>query len=274
MVHHRRYLGVVAALVDPLEQYIITLGRENVLACTKLMQSELSASKKANLEDLMKSSVFERIFNKKTKGFMPKGELAGKSWLEYQDIMQTQEDVLVCRFDREMLLKDLNETKATIQNLITLNLEGPENQMLELTEFNLNLNAYKELCKKTDDECEYLNKYYRKLIVEQDKVFNYIKTNFYDIMMVPERQLYALFQNHCVANYSLPLPNIEQLERIENIEEYEKLESLCAPTDRFYPWNRYTKRYHSILLITCDKLIFLFQSIGFIEIGKTENRRR
>lgn len=69
--NHRYLGGVKKAYIDPLGRFIVSLGRDNVVACTKLQQNVIDADRKFGIDEQMNSTKFALMFKRPTIGFKP-----------------------------------------------------------------------------------------------------------------------------------------------------------------------------------------------------------
>lgn len=127
--------------------------------------------------------------------------------------------------------------------MLIQNLEGPENERLDVQEFCLDL---VDQAKKKDNarkDCLLMKEYYGKLIVAQDKVTTWIRKTFWDSMHVQGRIIQGIFANFEVENYTLLPPDGRQQEVLKIVEQFRSIENELAVDDIFEPWNPQEERY-------------------------------
>ncbi|CAH1968983.1 unnamed protein product [Acanthoscelides obtectus] len=239
--HHRYEGGILKAYVDPLETYVITLGRSNVMACTKLTDEPPDEDRRAELEELMKSQRYQLMFKRMTLGFLPDGRFEGKSWIEVEEILRIEKEKQLCRVERKRIMDEFLSIKRTLNDLVTQNLEGPENERIDLHEFYLDTSTYVQKRNKNIEDCRYMDRYLKALIVAQDKVSDHIIKTYWEPMDVKGRLLKGIFVNTMCNLYVLLPPDQESLKRLAWIEELRKIEKILATHDLFEPWLSMTK---------------------------------
>lgn len=74
MPHHRRFMGVGKAFVDPLRKYVISLGRDNTIVCTVLTKTVVDTEKESQLLEILESEEVKKMFENETVGFEPEGK--------------------------------------------------------------------------------------------------------------------------------------------------------------------------------------------------------
>lgn len=75
MPHHRLDGGILQAFIDPPGRYIISLGRDLLLLCSRLKNVEDDSELREQLREQLESGRMKLMFARKTIGFMPKGKL-------------------------------------------------------------------------------------------------------------------------------------------------------------------------------------------------------
>nr|CAH7727119.1 unnamed protein product [Callosobruchus chinensis] len=234
--HHRYVGGVLKAYVDPLERYVITLGRSSVVACTRLTYDPPDEGRRTELEELMNSQRFQLMFKRPTLGFLPEGRFEGKSWVEVEEILRIEREEELCRVERKRIMDEFLSIKEALQELVTQNLEGPENEKIDLLEFYLDTSTYFQKRNQNKEDCRYMESYLKALIVAQDKVSEHIIKTYWEPMDVKGRLLKGIFVNTMCNLYVLLPPDQEGLKRLAWIEELRKIEKILASHDLFEPW--------------------------------------
>nr|CAI5834168.1 unnamed protein product [Callosobruchus analis] len=217
--HHPYVAGVQKAYVDPLEIYVVTLGRSSVMACTRLTNEPPDEGRKADLEDLMNSQRFQLMFKRQTLGFLPE-----------------EREEQLCRVERKRIMTEFLSIKKALQELVTRNLEGPENEKIDLLEFYLDTSTYFQKRNQNKEDCRYMESYLKALIVAQDKVSEHIIKTYWEPMDVKGRLLKGIFVNTMCNLYVLLPPDQEGLKKLAWIEELRKIEKILATHDLFEPW--------------------------------------
>lgn len=75
MPHYRTYGGVLKAYVSPLGKYIVSLGRDNTLVGTSLVNVNVSKRRVQDMRDSLLSPKLKVMFENPTIGFSPTGKL-------------------------------------------------------------------------------------------------------------------------------------------------------------------------------------------------------
>lgn len=262
MPHHRREGGIVKAAYCPLSKYIVTIGRDQNLVCTSLEYVEVNAEQQASLREKLNSEIYQKMFLRRTLGFQLKGEICflfttrftfkkmsitflfdylgeyeGKTWMEVIEMQTLEKETQLCKDERQSILNEFKCIQQDIQELLTKNLEGPENERIPIQEFNLETDYAQEQRQRSKIECKRTKLYLERLIEVQDQVAKWCKINFYDKMSVQGKALWAIFDNFAVQNYVLLKDHgNNNQELISRIEEQRHMEELMAKYDRFQPY--------------------------------------
>ncbi|KAJ8944589.1 hypothetical protein NQ318_006002 [Aromia moschata] len=165
------------AYIDPLGKYIISLGRENVLACTNVVATKIDEDLKANLHELKTSTKYALMFKRPTIGFKPEERFHGKTWLEVQKILETEKEEEICRDEKQAIMKEFLEIQSILTGLVTKNQEAPENEKLDTLEFYLDTALYNKKKEKNKEDCKHVENYLKALIVAQDEVTDHLIKN-------------------------------------------------------------------------------------------------
>lgn len=152
--------------------------------------------------------------------------------------MQTiEKETQLCKNERESIRNEFKCIQHDLQNLLTKNLEGPENERIPMQEFNLETDYAQEQRERSKIECKRAKLYLEKLIEVQDQVAKWCIKNFYDKMSVQGKSLWAIFDNFSVQNYVLlKVHGSIDEEFLRRIEAQRHMEELMAKYDRFQPY--------------------------------------
>ncbi|CAH1176208.1 unnamed protein product [Phaedon cochleariae] len=236
ITHHRYDGGVKKAYIDPLGKLIISLGRDGNLVCTNLVANEVYEDLRDDLVNTMKSTKYALMFKRPTLGFSPEGRFSNKTWVEVDRIMKLEKEEEQCRAEKGEIVKELNDIKKTLTELVTSNLEGPENEKIDLVEFYLDSSAYHQKKIANREKCKRTEVYLKALMEAQDRVSQHIIKTYLEPMGVPGRIIRGIFQNSMATNYTLLPPNQAELMRLAWVEEQRKLEQFLSMNDTFEPW--------------------------------------
>lgn len=245
LAHHRRNGGVQKAYTDPYKKYVISLGKDNVLTCTNLTtQNEPDSELRDELNDLLNSTKY-LFTDRRTIGFYPQdGKFKGKSWIEYKEIVQRENERTLCAIERTALLSEFKAIQTDLQQLLTENLVGPNNEKLDILEFNLDVQMLEEKTEINKKLCNATDIYSKELIQAQNEITRLLIETFWDTISVPSKVIQALYKNFEVDNYALLPINPRKLEQVKLIEERRKLEKyLAGQSNTFQPWIPIDERY-------------------------------
>ena len=163
--------------------------------------------------------------------------------MEVVEIMKVIKEYKRCKKNRQSILKKFGEIQKSVQTLLTMNLEGPENEYLDVQDFNLDNELRERQIVENKQKCDETKRYLEALMLAQDKVSNWIKTFCWDTMALPGRSIFGIFSNADVQKYAL-LPKDENEEEIVNrIEEQRRIEEMMSRDDMFEPWAVISPRY-------------------------------
>lgn len=255
MAHHRRNGGILYACITPNKKYILTLGRNKNLVCNCLEYIEVDHEKEDGLEREALQKM-EWMFTRKTIGFEEKGKLkmfakiqateflvapTDTTWLELIALRNKEKQRKSCIKERYYILEEFKVIQQEVQDLLTKNLEGPENEVLDVQKFNLDSEYSEEQRLWSATRCKHAKIYLETLIVAQDNVTKWCKNFFWDRMDVQGKAIRAISDNFYLRNYVM-LPHDQNNDIIKAIEEKRRVEDLMARQDSFQPWIPYTDR--------------------------------
>lgn len=164
------------------------------------------------------------------------GDLGGKTWLEIIAIQEETKEREICASEKRSILEELRCIKKEVQSLLTQNLEGPEDERLDIQSFNLETEQSEALKQKSSARCKQAKLYLEALIVAQNTVAEWSKNYFWDRMTTQAKSIWAISGNFDVQNYVLLPIDAAVVEYLKAIEEQRKMEDLMAKYDSFRPW--------------------------------------
>lgn len=164
------------------------------------------------------------------------GELAGKTWLEAQEINKREQERIECDKERKDILQEFYEIRRNVQRLLTANIEGPDDEKLNIQEFNMDLEMKQLKIEQNHEDCKRMHAYLLALIAAQDKVSQWIKGLCWEHMSVQQVAIYAMYQNYSVTNYILMDMDYRCTDLIKPLQEYRRTEKLLSDYDMFRPW--------------------------------------
>lgn len=239
--HHRMDGGVKKAFLEPHEKYLISLGYDGVLVCTNLMENNINPRLKQELEDKHTSSDYNLLFSRRTIGYVPKGIYEGKCYLEVEELKKIEKERIKCEAERNSILQEFRSIQKELQQLLTQNIEGPENERLDLKEFNLNTTLFETKAAYNRDLRRATEVYLKHLIEAQNKITEYMMVNFWNNMKVPGTAILGIFANFEVTNYVLRYPDPNKEEILKWIRHVRGIERFLNELNTFHPWEPITE---------------------------------
>ncbi|GLV41140.1 hypothetical protein CBL_04664 [Carabus blaptoides fortunei] len=247
MPHYRTEWGIRKMSVDSLMRYVISLGKNGTLVCTKIIKS--NENRKEQIEaNQKKLSEMESIFNAKTIGYEPSGADDGKTYLEMKEKELVMKQTIEYAEIRKKINDEFQMIKKEVVQLFEENLGNSDMKKIDILEFYLHtkLKNYKEMI--TETECELTVKYYKDLIRIQDGIWRWMKSQYWDTMLVKRKVIKGIFSEIRVENYTMP-PEDGTAESNYKLailgRETEELGRICH---EFQPWAFLTESHINMLL--------------------------
>lgn len=134
-------------------------------------------------------------------------------------------------------MEEFKLIQAEVQQLLSANLDGPDNEKLDVQEFNLDVDLKNRKIEESRETCTNTKEYLEALIQAQDNVSNWLKNYCWNKMEVQGQEIRAIFQNFFVNNYVL-LPSDDGVPKyeLEVMQAVRKLEMQMSKEDIFEPW--------------------------------------
>lgn len=154
----------------------------------------------------------------------------------------TEKEHKLCIRERYHILEEFKIIQKEVQELLTNNIEGPENEVLDVQKFNLDTEYAEEQKLWSETRCLHTKTYLEALIVAQDNVTKWCKNYFWEKMQVQGKSLWAICDNFDIENYVLRSEE-QNNDEINVIAERRRMEDLMAKYDTFRPWIPYPERY-------------------------------
>lgn len=167
--------------------------------------------------------------------------MAGKTWLEMQEINLREKERKTCEKERSDIWKNFVSIRNAVQELLTANIEGPDNEKLNLQVFNIDLALKNEKLQKSKEDCEKMRAYLLAKIIAQDKVTNFIKSFCLSNISVPCKSINAFYENYDVTNYTITTNNYFSSETFLLLSTFREIEKFICTKDIFKPWDPLTK---------------------------------
>lgn len=169
------------------------------------------------------------------------------TWLELVAMRIKEKEHKSCWRERKYIMDEFKVIQEEVQQLLTTNMEGPENEILDVQKFNLDTEYAEEQKLWSAVRCKHAKLYLEALIVAQDNVTKWCKRYFWDRMNVQGKAIWAICDNFDIRNYVM-LPGDINSDKLKIIEEKRRIEDLMARLDTFRPWIPYSDKYVDILL--------------------------
>ncbi|KAM7408596.1 hypothetical protein PAMA_002353 [Pampus argenteus] len=147
------------------------------------------------------------------------------TWLESRQEMIVQEDHKQYSETKKNLRKTMKEMRDIIQEMIRENEKAPENERLELQEFNLDVEEQKRLDAMVEQEVTRVRNEIELEILEKFYLRDVFKRECWDSMKVKGRAVKAFHSEHEVKNYPLKErteKDLGDLRRVANMRMLEK----------------------------------------------------
>jgi hypothetical protein len=245
--HHRMQGGVKKAYVGPHEKHMVSLGRDGVLVCTNLMEKQVNPKLKQELEEILQSPDYKLLFSRRTTGFIPRGIYEGKCYLEVQEMRKLETERLKCHAERQAILYEFALIQRDLQELLTANIEGPENEKLDLKEFNMNTKLFEEKAEYHKKLRKATEIYLSHLIDAHNQISDYMVASYWEKMRIPGTAIRAIFANFEVNNYVLLPEDINREQILEWIRCQRRIERYLNNMSSFQPWEPIEEEYQDIV---------------------------
>ncbi|XP_060535582.1 cilia- and flagella-associated protein 43 [Cylas formicarius] len=236
LTHHRYLHGVKKARIDPSGTLVMSLGNEGVLCVTRLADREPDHLLNRRNMELKESTKYALMFKSPTICCEPEEMYRGNTWKDVQRLRQIAREEELCKLEKNAVWNEFKDIQRQLRELVTRNLEGPENEKIDLTEFYLDTALYNVMQQNNKEDCKRTETYLRCLIVAQDKVSDYLIKNYWDKMGVIWQQIHGFFSATKATKYCLLPEDEKKLKRLAWAEEQRKVEQFLTSQDSFEPW--------------------------------------
>ncbi|XP_050507763.1 cilia- and flagella-associated protein 43 isoform X1 [Diabrotica virgifera virgifera] len=236
VAHHRYQGGVKKAYVDALGRYVVSLGVDKILCCTKINNFKVDEALRYDQESLLSSSKFASMFRRPTLGFKPEGAYLNKTWLEVYEIERVLKEEAFCKAEKNEILEEFYSIQSTLKSLVTSNLRAADIEKIDLLEFYLDTNTYNQRKAKNREECRKTETYLKALIEAQNIVSQYVTKTYWDPMGVRGKVVRGIFQKTIATIYTLLPRNEASIRRLAWVEEQRKIEEFLSVNCIFEPW--------------------------------------
>lgn len=119
---------------------------------------------------------------------------------------------------------------------MTQNINGPDNEKLELSEFYLDTALYNYKRDLNKLECKNTENYLKALIVAQDKVSKYLMENCWHSMITKSKRVRGIFSRTEIDNFTLFPEDSLTEKQLAWVHEQRKIEQFLKVSDNFTPW--------------------------------------
>ncbi|KAE8749512.1 hypothetical protein FOCC_FOCC003778 [Frankliniella occidentalis] len=243
--HHRSDLGVAKAFQDPKGEFILSLGKDKSLVCSKLKRT---ANYTPGPTDPSPEMVEK--FGEATTGFFLEGDNLGITWLQHKEKLLIAEEQRQSANERTKILEDFKELQKKVlrggelsQKVVKMlddnEQSGPE-ERLPISAFDLDKDARESAMEEGRQERERLKAYTIAKIAVLNRKSDLIKEHCWEPMHVKPTSIEC---NYKVDNYALPPETEEDRQELEMVIAVRKMEMVAQATDSFHPWVSKTDRY-------------------------------
>lgn len=153
-----------------------------------------------------------------------------------EQILHTEREREICAAEKESVLSEFEIIKSQLQELVTKNINGPDNEKLDLSEFYLDTALYNYKRDVNKQECKNTEIYLKALIEAQDKVSKYLMENCWHPMEVKTKMVLGIFSRTEVSNFPLLPPESFRSRQLTWVHEQRKVEQFLKIADNFSPW--------------------------------------
>lgn len=158
------------------------------------------------------------------------------TWLEVEELLKVERERRACLTERKAIIASFKQLRREVRSLLIGNLEGPENEKLDIQEFNLDEEFKERVAFRNQIECDNAKKYYEQVIIAQNKVTQWIKRTCWDPISIQRKSILAFFASMDVENYPLFPLSDKEINYFEKVEEARLIELLLSYEDSFKPW--------------------------------------
>ncbi|KAJ8927379.1 hypothetical protein NQ314_020154 [Rhamnusium bicolor] len=142
----------------------------------------------------------------------------------------------ICEVEKAEILEEFNDIRNELIYLVTNNLNGPENEKLDLQDFYLDTALYNLKKQQNREDCKKTEIYLKALIVAQDTISQYLLKNYWETMEVKGKVMCGIFVSTMATKYTLLPRNMEKVKRLAWVEEQRRVEQFLCFNKSFYPW--------------------------------------
>ncbi|XP_066549969.1 cilia- and flagella-associated protein 43 [Amia ocellicauda] len=126
--------------------------------------------------------------------------------------------------ERQTMRNDIKQLRKTIQDMMNENNTLPENEKLQLWEFNLDIEEHKRMEAKIEDEVARVRNEMELQIEAYCYEYDVIKRECWDSMKVKGRAIKAFHQEDEVKNYPMKERTQREMEELERVKTLRRIE--------------------------------------------------
>ncbi|KAK3911323.1 Cilia- and flagella-associated protein 43 [Frankliniella fusca] len=230
--HHRSDLGVAKAFQDPKGEFILSLGRDKSLVCSKLKRT---ANYTPGPTDPSPEMVEK--FREPTTGFFLEGEDSGITWLRHKQNQLIAEEQRHSASEREKIMEDFKELQKKVVKMLDDNERAAPEEQLPISAFDLDKDARESAMEEGRQDRERLRAYTTAKIAVLNRKSDLIKEHCWEPMTVKPTSIESLQYNYKVDNYALRPETEEDKQAFEMVIALRKMEIKANAADSFHPWN-------------------------------------
>lgn len=234
--NNRQRYGTKIARCCAKCELIVTLDQSGNLVCSKLGNTKKTL-REDDAERLVKAQ--EKVagmFSQATSGGFPglSIEHFGKKFTDLKSEQAYQMEARESQQTRKLLFDQLDNLRSQVKKMLDENEELPEDEILEVQNFNLDLITTEHKEEEARQEREQAEKKMMDFIGAQSTMNTWIVEKCWNQMDVKGAKLRGMFINLFVDNYPLLAENMEK--KLQKIKLFRAIENSVARQDAFLPW--------------------------------------
>ncbi|XP_053995641.1 cilia- and flagella-associated protein 43-like [Hylaeus anthracinus] len=271
MTHHRADFGSVKTMANRSGNLIVCLGYNGSLVAMRPAPDDKKENPTSPVADDQRAThrVDYTLYEKHKKKILsdyasldpaiedlllrrkveiPDPQESDKTWTEWRDEMQLQEERVKCAEERAAILRDFDILKAKVKKLLDDNETCPEIEKLPLSAFDLDITGRDQKLKAGRDTCENIRMKMEHNCSEMDRVSSWIRRTFWDPQVVVGKSLTAMLGSQEVTNYPSVAENPLTKAHLEWAHFSKDAVRRFMEGDTFQPWKVYTQEQLQIEL--------------------------
>ncbi|XP_034245363.1 cilia- and flagella-associated protein 43 isoform X2 [Thrips palmi] len=229
--HHRSDFGTLKAFQDPKGEFVISLGKDKSLICSKLKRTA-----KYTPGSTDPSPEMVEKFQEPTIGFFPEGEYAGLTWLQYREKLRIAQEERQYAAERAKIMEEFQDLQRKVVEMLDANQNASPEEQLPISAFDLDKDARESAMEEGRQARERLKAYTTAKITVLEEKSALIREHCWDPVTVKPTSIESLQHNYRVDNYALLPESQEEQQALEMVVEIRKMEMKASAMDSFHPW--------------------------------------